>query len=94
VFDQLTVAALNLFAQNPPTVKSGPPPGNEKIMTILGWASWIAVGVCVLGVIIAGASMAVQHRNGGGGESASRLGWVAAGCVIVGSASAIVGGIV
>lgn len=48
------------------------------------------MGVCVLGVVIAGGSMAVAHRHGGGGESASRLGWVAAGCVVVGSASGIV----
>jgi hypothetical protein len=45
-------------------------------------------------VIIAGASMAVQHRHGPGGEHAARLGWVAAGCVVVGSASALVGALV
>jgi hypothetical protein len=89
VFDQLTLAVLNVFAQAP-NAQSQAPPGSAQLTEILGWATWIAMGVCVLGVVIAGGSMAVQHRHGGGGESASRLGWVAAGCVVVGSASAIV----
>ncbi len=89
MFDQLTLAALNLLAQAP-SAESQQPPGAGNLTQILGWATWLAMGVCVLGVVIAGGSMAVQHRHGGGGESASRLGWVAAGCVVVGSASGIV----
>jgi type IV secretory pathway VirB2 component (pilin) len=94
VLDHLTVAALNLLAQVPDPGAGKKPPGADKFLTILQWCAWVAFGVCVLGVIVAGASMAVQHRHGSGGEHAARLGWVAAGCVVVGSASALVGALV
>ena len=94
MLDQLTVAALTVFAQVPDPGQGKKPPGSDKFLTILQWGAWIAFGLCVLGVIVAGASMAVQHRHGSGGEHAARLGWVAAGCVVVGSASALVGALV
>ncbi len=61
--------------------------------TILNWASWFALGVCVLGVIISGGAMALASRRGEGGEHATRLGWVLAACVVIGSASGIVSGV-
>jgi len=68
------------------------PPGSQGFTTILGWVAWVAFGICVLGVIITGAQMAISHRGGGGGgEHAARLGWVFAGCIVIGSASALVG---
>ncbi|GAB3266986.1 hypothetical protein GCM10027425_33560 [Alteromonas gracilis] len=71
------------------------PPGADKFLTMLRWAAWIAAGVCVLGVIIAGAGMAMSHRgHGGGGEQAGRLGWVLAGCIVIGAASGLVGALV
>jgi hypothetical protein len=50
--------------------------------------------VCVLGVIVAGALMAVHSRRGEGAETATRLGWVLAGAIVVGSASGLVGALV
>ncbi len=72
------------------------PPGSQRFTTILGWVAWVAFGICVLGVIITGAQMAISHRGGGGGggEHAARLGWVFAGCIVIGSASALVGALV
>jgi hypothetical protein len=35
--------------------------------------------------------MAVGQRRGEGGEHAARLGWVLAACIVIGSASALVG---
>lgn len=71
------------------------PPGSEGFLTILRWAAWIASGICVLGVIGAGAAMAMAHRgHGGGGEQAARLGWVLAGCIVIGSAAGLVGALV
>lgn len=68
------------------------PPGSEGLLEILSWAAWIAFGVCVLGVIICGAAMAVaSRRSGDGGEHGSRLAWVLAGCIVIGSASGLVG---
>ncbi len=67
------------------------PPGSEGFLTILRWAAWISFGVCVLGVIVAGATMAVSSRRGEGGEHGARLLWVFAGCIVIGSASGLVG---
>ncbi len=72
------------------------PPGSEKFLTMLRWAAWMASGVCVLGVIVAGASMALAHsgHGRGGSEHAARLGWVLAGCIVIGAASGLVGALV
>lgn len=67
------------------------PPGSDGFLRILRWAAWISFGVCVLGVIIAGAMMAISSRRGEGGEHATRLMWVFAGCIVIGSASGLVG---
>src|ERR1700754_368712 len=67
------------------------PPGHEQFNTVISWIAWIAFSVCVLGVIIAGAMMAVGQRRGEGGEHAARLGWVLAACIVIGSASGLVG---
>ncbi len=57
---------------------------------IVDWVRWIAFTVCILGILIAGAMMAVGQRRGEGGEHAARLGWVLAACVVIGSASLLV----
>ncbi|MBF5083759.1 hypothetical protein [Quadrisphaera sp. INWT6] len=70
------------------------PPGSEGLLTILQWAAWIGFGVAVLGVVLAGIAMAISHRRGEGGEHMSRLGWVFAGCIVIGSAAGLVGALV
>lgn len=73
-----------------------PLPGDagDKVTKVVGWVTWIAFTICVLGVIIAGAMMAVGQRRGEGGEHAARLGWVLAACIVIGSASALVGALI
>ena len=66
------------------------PPGTEGLNTILSWVRWIAFTVCVLGIVIAGAMMAVGQRRGEGGEHAARLGWVLAACVVIASSTFLV----
>ncbi|TDO54787.1 TrbC/VIRB2 family protein [Kribbella sp. VKM Ac-2527] len=61
-----------------------------KVDEVIGWVSTIAMSLCILGVIIAGAMMAIGQRRGEGGEHAARLGWVLAGCIVIGTASAFV----
>lgn len=87
-------SALDIIAQVPNPGQGTKPPGSGGIEKILSWAAWVGVVVCVLGVIIAGATMAIQHRRGEGGESMARLGWVLGGCIVIGSASALVGALV
>ncbi|TDD62404.1 conjugal transfer protein TrbC [Kribbella antibiotica] len=67
------------------------PPGAEKLDLVIDWIRWIAFSICILGILIAGAMMAVGQRRGEGGEHAARLGWVLAACVVIGSASLLVG---
>jgi type IV secretory pathway VirB2 component (pilin) len=67
------------------------PPGSEKLNLVIRWVTWIAFTICILGIVIAGAMMAVGQRRGEGGEHAARLGWVLAACIVIGSASALVG---
>lgn len=68
------------------------PPGFDKFVTILHWAAYIALTLCVLGLIMCGGTMAVQHRTGGGGGGGvyGQVGSVMVGCVLIGSASVIV----
>ena len=66
------------------------PPGSEKLLLLLRWAAWIALGLCVLGVMLIGAMMALAYRRGEAGEAASKLGWVFAGAIVIGSASGFV----
>lgn len=92
MLEQLVATLYTAAVPNPGS--GSPPPGGEKFTTILQWVAWGALGVCVMGVIICGGAMAISHRHGSGGEHAARLGWVLAGCVVVGAASGIVGALV
>lgn len=91
MFDQLVTA---LYAAVPNPGQGTPPPGGDKVTTVLSWVAWICAAACVVGVLAVGATMAVSHRHGSGGEHAARLGWVLAGIVVIGSASAIVGALI
>jgi Type IV secretion system pilin len=90
------VILVHLLAASPLAAIPDPgqgeaPPGSEGFLTILSWAAWIAFGVCVMGVIAAGAMMAIASRRGEGQEHGNRLMWVLAGCIVIGSASGLVG---
>ena len=90
LYVSLVSTAAGLTAVPQPEAKM--PDWAQGFTTILNWASWFALGVCVLGVIISGGAMALASRRGEGGEHATRLGWVLAACVVIGSASGIVSG--
>ncbi len=90
---RLLVAEI-ILAGVPDPGAGQPFPGSEGFLTILGWAAWIAFGIAVLGVIVAGGAMALGRSRGDGGEHAARLGWVLAGCIVIGSASGLVGALV
>lgn len=86
--------ALTVLGAIPNPGEGEAPPGSEHAVTILKWGAWVAFAVCVIGVMVAGGKMAIGSRRGEGGEHAAALGWVLAACVIIGSASAIVGALV
>lgn len=94
VMEALHLEALQqmLAAAGPPDPGMGtPPPGSDKLLKVLGWGAWVVSAVCVGGVFIVAAKMAISHHRGEGGQHAAGLAWVLGGCVLLGSASGLVG---
>jgi len=73
-----------------PHVTSTQPPGAEEFDLLLGWSKWVSLGVCVLGLVAAGAVMAFQSRRGEGTEHLHRVGMALIGVVIISAASSLV----
>ncbi|WP_242493915.1 hypothetical protein [Sanguibacter massiliensis] len=67
------------------------PPGTEGLTTIMGWLKWVALAVCIAGLIMAGALMAIQSRRGEGGEHAGKIGMALGGVIVISAAAALVG---
>jgi type IV secretory pathway VirB2 component (pilin) len=74
----------------PDNTPEAPTEISGKVEDVVNYITWIGMMVCVIGIVVAGAMMAVGQRRGEGGEHASRLGWVIAGCIVIGAASGIV----
>ncbi len=73
-----------------PTPGQVQPPGTEGLTTMLGWGGWLVSFVCVAGILIVVAMMALKHRRGeGGGEAMGALGWVLGACVLGSAAGPI-----
>ncbi len=82
------LAALPATVPNPDAVQ---PPGTEGFVTIMGWGKWVALAVCILGLIVAGALMAVNSRRGEGGEHVGKIGMALAGVIVISAAASLVG---
>ncbi|MFI9724534.1 hypothetical protein ACIHFE_33730 [Streptomyces sp. NPDC052396] len=70
------------------------PPHTKGLVLILQWVAWAVCGVCVAGLLIVAGRMALMHQRGEGGQHMTGLAYVMGACVIVGSASALVGALV
>jgi len=82
------ILGFNLFTSTPQAI-----PGLSGVQTIIGYVSWVAAALCLIGLIIAGGMLAVSYQRGNS-EHAGRLGGVATGCLIVGGASTIIGALI
>ena len=80
-----------LLGQIPGGSAPAPPPGvDTKFNTLISWISYVGFGVCVVGLIITGAALAVSHRRGQGGEHAAGIGYALGGSILIGVASGLV----
>lgn len=94
VFTNTVLVAGSVFADIPQPIP-GTPPGANGLLTILGWVSWIVFAIAVAGVLIVAGKMMFDHRQGnGGGQAATGLIWVLAGCIVAAVASGLVGAVV
>lgn len=66
------------------------PPGTGGLNTIMGWAKWAALAVCVVGLFVIAGMMAFQSRRGEGGEHAAGIGRVLVAVVIISAAAGLV----
>lgn len=63
----------------------------DELNTILSWIAWIATAACVVGILTVGGTMAMQHQRGRASEHMAGLMWVLLGCILIGTASSLVG---
>lgn len=74
-----------------PNPKPEMPEGLDGIRTIMAWAKWVALAVCALGLVAAGAMMAINARRGEGGEHVGRIGMALGGVIVISAAGTLVG---
>ena len=89
IIDTLTRAKLVVAALPDPVPVQ--PPGTDGFTSIMGWAKWVALAVCILGLIAAGAMMAINSRRGEGGEHVGRIGSALGGVILISAAGGLVG---
>ncbi|WP_017558028.1 hypothetical protein [Nocardiopsis baichengensis] len=82
---------LPMSAKIPDPGGGQPPPVGKGFITILQWAKWLSLAVCVAGLMIAGATMAIQSRRGEGGEHMGRIVMVLGGVVVIAAATSLIG---
>ncbi|MFE3459958.1 hypothetical protein ACFXKD_20630 [Nocardiopsis aegyptia] len=63
---------------------------NDQVEQLLQYGIWIALGVCVLSIIVLGARMAIARRAGEGATHLGKVGAVLGAVVLISAASAIV----
>jgi len=74
-------------------INSTQPPGTQGILTVVNYVAWGAFAVCLVGFVIAAASMAVKHHRGEEMGAMKGLGMSLLGTVLIGAAGAIVGSV-
>lgn len=91
--DQLLLAWTAVDVPNPGGGVAPPGVVGDRILTLLQWVAWLATAACVGGVLYTAAKMALAHRRGDD-TNLSQLGWVFAACILIGSASTVVGALI
>jgi len=69
------------------------PPGTQGILTVVNYVAWGAFAACLVGFVVAAATMAWKHHRGDEAASMKGLGFSLLGTVLIGAAGAIVGSV-
>ena len=72
---------------------SGPvaPPGvATKTDTLIGWAKWVCLAICIFGLIFVASKLAANNRRGESEDHAKSLGAVMAAAVVAGAAGGLI----
>lgn len=69
------------------------PPGFEHVMQVVRWVFYGVGAAGVLGMLLSGATMMLQHKRGGMSDGAAGLGWVFAGCLVAAMSTGVVNAI-
>lgn len=94
ITDGLTVKALtlmNLAGDGLPNPNPERPPGMQGIDDLLNWAQFLAFAVAIGGLIVAGAMLAINLRNGQGSDEGVMLTKPIIGALVISAAGAIIG---
>lgn len=94
VLDTILTAAHDLAVAIPaqlPDPAPVQPPGTDGLLSIMGWAKWVALALCIMGLVAAGAMMSWQSRRGEGGEHVGKIGMSLGGVIVISAAGALVG---
>jgi hypothetical protein len=88
----LVTVALAYASQVAPSGGAGtaPPGMSTGINTILQWSQYIGYGVSMLGLIAAGAMMAVSHSRGTVGEHGAKIATSVGAAIVIGSATGLI----
>ncbi len=74
-------------------INSTQPPGTQGILTVVNYVAWGAFAACLVGFVVAAATMAWKHHRGDEAASMKGLGFSLLGTVLIGAAGAIVGSV-
>lgn len=67
------------------------PPGSEKILLVLSWLFWGAGIAGIIGFVVLGIRLFLDHQNGRGGpEAGKNLAYIFGGLVLIGAAGGLV----
>ncbi|UZJ27017.1 hypothetical protein RHODO2019_18675 (plasmid) [Rhodococcus antarcticus] len=75
------------------TVTPERPPGTDGLVRLINYVAWGAFAICLVGFIIAAATMGIKHSRGEDLPGMKGIALSLLGTVLIGSAGAIVGSV-
>jgi hypothetical protein len=91
----LLIDHFHVFLDQVPNFGGGEaPPGSDKLLKIGRWVLWSVSAACVIGILMIGGKLAIQHNHGEMQQHGKAFGAALAGCVLVGASTGIAGALI